>query len=471
MSTFAEQQLELAKAGLVISEKMGLPTGSVVLSTGYITGQDMKLNGPQIQNALHDDKIINLVVSINGLNYDLDPAQTEQQIRDALSQLKPLTNIARIEKDDQMAVEIHDKLAKLTEGTSFNKKLLDWVGFDPEVVSGDWKPIDYSMYYLHTSASGIDLGIMAHPNKEHTPEELLHNIIEPNFKERLPEIKKTLADRTIKYVTKGLRENGTPEPEIEAGIAKLREDIDALEITINRDSRGVVFSIRSPEQKKYHEEHQGEDIRIEPDNNDALIATNPLQFQLKSMVTEAEKAENPNASPQLHKALSRAFLYGGGEKAMELFPMVAGRRDMVAALQKEAKKVIAEHPEKAEAFKEIIDSPIFDKQSPFADLEDAGVAPAKAKFYKTPDDPTVKLVMSVEKSKIHETISALASMAGQGQQIAEVPPSAISPENFKQNDGNFIDNLLKTIGLKSDQQNWQAQVANGKNNPVGAMGV
>ena len=448
MSNFAQEQMVLAQAGLAISNALGLKTGDVVITTGDITPKTQVINGQQIHDGNRDGKFTNLVININGLAYDLDPAKTEQLVSEALVKLPPITAVARVVSDDKMAVEIHDKLQALTEGTSFNQQLLKWAGFDPDVVSGDVPENDYAQSYFMTNAYGIEFGIMAHPDKEHTPEELLHNVIEPNFKERLPEIKELLIKRVEKFVSNGARSKGTSEEEITAGIAKIREEMDKLEITVNKDERGVFFSIRSPEQAKAHAENKGADPHIEPDNTDALIATNPLQFQLKETISEHKQETNPEAVSQLRKVIGRAFLYGGGEKAMAIFPMIAGRRDIQSAIQKEAKKVIAEHPQKAEAFKEIIDSPLFDKQSPFNDIDDAGVAPPRLQFIKTPDDPTLKVAIKIDKSYVHKVFEELAALGGQtwAGKITPQKPAEIAPKET-----NWLQNLLAGITGNSQQ--------------------
>lgn len=268
----------------------------------------------------------------------MEQQQAKDKVLAALDNIPAVRQILQTVSDENMARDVGNKLKIATEGTEFYIKI----------------PADKNTY----------------------PKEMIEKV-DNNIKERLPEILASLTEGVIKYITKNLQHEGKSEQEIVEAVEKAKVDMVKLKTAVNiGNDNNLSVTIRSPEQEEAIKTRTGSSWEV-PNNADELKASNPLN-ELSSTLKEHEKQENPDASPQFNKALSRAFLYGGGEKAMEVFPLIAGRRDIYNAINKEAKKF----PEKTQQFQEILASDLFKKHGWGIEKDEAGAAPAKPLFRK-----------------------------------------------------------------------------------------
>lgn len=437
MSNFAQEQAVLAQAGLAVSNALGLKAGDVVISSGVSPNND-------IWEAEHQKKNTNLVITIKGIGIDLDQVTAEKKVLEALEQFPDIKKFVQLKSNETLASDVRDKLKIATQGTDFDKHILAWSPFaKPEILESDWAVTDHAII-PRADAYGVTFGINVPVDKNNPDPKELSEKVDKNIKERLPEIQEELTKCTIKYITKNLQADGKSEAEIAQAIEKVKADMEKLHISANLDNNGsnIEIAIRSPEQEDAFKNKTGDSWQV-PDNADILKASNPLN-ELTQTVTADESKTNPNAGSQFDKAIGRAFLYGGGEKAMEVFPLIAGKRDILNAIKKEATKF----PEKAALFDDILASDLFKKHGYGVGKDEAGAAPAKPIFMKHYDKPdTLELWIKTEKDKVPEIASALV---GDGKQIPAT--SAISPENFKKQEGNWLQNLL---GLTSNSQQPQ----------------
>lgn len=411
MSTESEQLL--AQAGNNLATKLGLPEGAVFIGTG-----DKAEGGfPSIA----DNKDTHIVIKTRGLGADLNQAEAEKKILEALHHSPAMRAVVETQSNAEQTAEVVAKLQHATQGTDFDQHILKSSIFNPEIAKKDYEIRDYAVQGAGNSPVGTELSIHIPADDKVNPKEFAKKI-ETNIKSRLPEIQQSLAENTIKYVTKNLQHEGKSEAEIASKIAEVQTNMAKLEITTTVEGGEFSIAIRSPEQKKII----ADGLFAAFDKSAELKATNPLNL-LSETVTQHELDTNSGASSQLNKAISRAVLYAGGEKAMEVFPIIAGKKDVANAIKKEAKRF----PEKEHAFHDILNSELFkthSKEHP---------EPAKPIFKKNPEHPdTLELWINIPKDKVKHTVEVLAhsheqhNHAEQAQHEIQVQPApqAVAPE-------------------------------------------
>lgn len=433
MSTSSEALLN--KASKVISAGLGLSEDSVTIGTG--DKKEVGFGG----NAEKDTT--NIVLTINGLGSDLNQIDAQNKILAVLDKIPDVKKVLQTIPDESLAVKAFNQLKNLAEGTNFNTKLLEWKGFDQKLIKEKQSIRDYAIDAV-ANAYGITFHISIATDKNTDPKELTERT-EENVKGRLPEIKALLADVTVKYITQNLQHEGKSEAEIATAVEKARTDMEKLNISLNLGRNGgIEVTIRSPEQTEAFK--VSKDEWSSPENADSLKASNPLH-ELSEVVLERDRKINPDASSQLKKAVSRAFLFGGGEKAMEVFTTVAGRSDIANAITKEA----TNFPEKEAEFKEVLSSDFFKKHGWKTEHDDAGAAPSQPLFKKNHEKPdSLELwIMDVNKDKVKPIIESIAAMHVAASPVQNSPAHAPARPTTEQPDG-VIEKVLAYFTGKSE---------------------
>ena len=425
----------IQQASATIAGALDLSPDAVNIGVGEKPRDDGLIGGSS-----EDSTHLKLTIRAGGI--DLDQTDAEKNILAGFNKLPPMTAIAQTTKDDDLAAEMSTKLKAVVVGTDFNMKLLESPILNPKTMKDAY--IGYhAIDYINADPAGIKFSLSVPSDKNTDPTDTTKDI-DANIEKRLPAIQELLAKRAEKNITKNLKKAGKSEKEIASEIALVREKMATLKITVNnaRGGDGIQLAIRSPEQAQYHEEHPND---RNPDNADELRATNPL-YQLSTIVTEEEKRTNPDASPQLNKTLARAFL-SGGDTAMDVFPLIAGRGDIRSAIAKEAERIIKEHPEKEAAFNEIVSSILLkDHSSYLIDGKHADVAPATPEFKKNADHPNqLEVWIELPRDKVKPTLEGLANMAPQAQAKTS---ATTTPSNVVAKPS-VLENIMNQLSLSS----------------------
>lgn len=244
--------------------------------------------------------------------------------------------------------------------------------------------------------------------------------IEQNIKDRLDEIKDTLAERIAKY--QGAK--------TDAEKAAIKEKVSKLEFKINnreyvessnyiRDAN-INIRIQSPEQLA-QEKKPGSFGAMNEQETEAMAATNPL---------------TPLSAEQTAKSLGRALLMTG-EKAKAIFPKVAGREDMKRALERKLKKLKADKPEMAAEVESFLGDDTFKDNTTWKKAPSEKPQLESRPIVKTNDDGKLEIRMQLPDGKAGEIIEKLAADApqqkqgGAGMQNAQTAiGSKLTPENL-----------------------------------------
>ena len=345
----------------------------------------------------------NLLLMLHKTGSDIDQPAMEKALLKQFADIAPLAAVARTKSDEELACEVGGMLKQAVCGTDFNAKLLEWPGFDPEVMK-QTAMADYAVSDVRPGAYGIemDVHVPRQAAKDEDPKKLQERLAE-SIRARLPAIQAMLADRAEKYIKTNLLKEGKGEQEIADAANDARCKMEKLTISVNVTERNSVkITLRSPDQAEALAKAPA--IYAEPDNGAELRATNPLHA-LSNQITKEEP------SPQLHKALSRSFLFAG-ENAMEMFPAVAGTNDIKNAVAKELRRVETANPEKKAAFAAILASPLFKNHWAAPDSPDAALPlPVFRKDPKQAD--MMEVWIPLAKDKVKCTVEALAALAPQ----------------------------------------------------------
>lgn len=401
----------LARAAITAAAAFGLPADAVTLSQGERPdsgGIHVRYHG----GSSSDHPTNNLLLTIKDPNLDL---MTKEEVRTAvlagLNKLEPMKAVTLTVPDEKTATALHAKLKAATAGTSFDTRLLDWPGFNPEIAKKGWGVDDHAIADVYEGAYGVEFDLRIPTDKKTDTKKVLGEL-KDNVTGRLPAIRAMLTDRTVKYVKHNLATAGKTSEEIAAAEEKTRADMARLEIHVNtQDEFGVRVTMRSPEQSAVVAANGGKVDRYSgnPDNADALRASNPLH-QLTSSLTEAEREANPNASAQLPKAVARAFLFAG-EKAADEFALLAGRRDIQTAIAKELAKAITGHPEQAPLLQEILASNLFKNHSDWHQTEGSALSEPTIVRDATKPGETLVWINNVPEAQLKKAVLDLADVA------------------------------------------------------------
>lgn len=377
------------------------------------------------------DEITNLLITLKAPGVDANPKATQEKILNALAEVPAITAVAQTTPDEKLANTVWNQLKGIAEGTQFDKRLLNWTGFNADVEKkGEERDFSVKVPRWEDTAFGVEFNISV-PRGEGTAQGPVVDKVAESIKSRLPAIKELLTKRVAKYTEQNMRKEGKSEDEIKLVLSKLPEAIQKLNIAVNADSgsgdNSITIALRSDQQVEAKKNAPSDGSM--PDNADALRASNPLSA-LSHALTDDEKKANPEASPQLNKALGRAFLFGG-DNAMDVFPLIAGRKDMKTAIAKELQGVIKNNPEKAEAAKQILESDLFKAHDWDAAPNATGTAKPAPIFSKdATKENEMQVWLTLPKDKVPETLQALAAgMDAPAQQPQAAPADTLPTQS------------------------------------------
>lgn len=330
------------------------------------------------------------------------PSLVAEHTLKVLSEIPALKELVKFDTDKPETELMKASLEKFIDaGADLPKKLLEWNGFHQEK-PGEFRSVpDYGLH-INKDTYGYNI----HLNGDAEASKNIGALVRDNLNERLPEIRKVLAARIAKY--KGVADD--------AGKAAIQQQVDRLQIRIeNHDYMGtdpdaktshghISITIQSPEQAEAEKQTR----------------TNPsLQFDQAKM--EATNILSGLTSEQLGKSMGRAFLFGG-EKAMDVFPYVAGRKDMQAAVGKSLTRLKLAKPVLAKEVDDFLGSELFKKRWE----EETGNEKERPSVFTPPDKPG-KLVVefTLPAGKPIEVINAIANI--DPAQCSQVTTQQVAP--------------------------------------------
>lgn len=453
-----QQDPRLLQARVNLARHLGLAPDDVTISIGHKETEDRfvhRINSPSDPEAPTED----IVITIHKPGYDIEPERLKEELRAQLAQLPPLSDVAQMVPEVEEARTLVAELKRATAGTSFDQKLLEWPGFDPETHKKGTHINDYALEQVRANAYGVEIDFNFPADEGSRKKATLENFAEVT-RGRTDAIKDILLERLRKYNAHNIMERGlnaeershltqqaegkTPEQvedmekaalkqKIAASEALLTEELAKLEINIRTERNRIVAELRSPEQAAAHKEAKEHNREWDdPSNADELRNTNPLTSLIVGLTSEPTPAtdDKPEKSPQLHKALARAFLFDKDKNPVPDFVEVAGRKDIQTALVKEMTKVLKDHPEKGAEFQKIIASDLFKNHNLWhgSSIGEADVAKPYPRFEKTKgENDTVSITFPVrkdanpDKNQLKRLIEGLAGIAPEGPQQQPAP--------------------------------------------------
>ncbi|MDE3015446.1 MAG: hypothetical protein KGI29_00780 [Pseudomonadota bacterium] len=395
-----QSEAVIANAFDITPESVNITTGDEVNNRSYVVREI----------GTDDEKYTNFVLTLRVPDSDLKPETIKAEVKEKLGALAPMKAVAQWTPEETVVESLVKDINAAISGTDFNRAFIDEPPvLKPEIVKKGWGASHkkHALSYVNSSSYGFKFGLSIPIDKDSDPKPLAEKLI-ADIKQRLPEIKLLLTDRVVKYTEMNLKAAGKNEAEIKQALENARANMAKLEITVNNDggnwSAHVTVTIRSPEQIAAFANVKEAHNPKEPDNADALRATNPLHG-LKDMITE----KDPH--PQLHKAIARSFFFGKDKKPVAIFPLVAGRMDLKTAIAKEFARILPEHPDKKEAFDKILSSEIFKERNL--------TTPELIKDSKTHD--TVEMRLSLTEKQLTSMLEGLAALSAP---VAEAPAIA-----------------------------------------------
>ncbi len=326
-----------------------------------------------------------LQFTIHNKNTDTMPAEVKAAALKVLAALPVLKDTVVFEKAEDHVIRLKEQLkAFKAQGADIADALLDWRGFNPDK-AGTWNQAPDHALQINQN----EFGYSVHIDVEHNVKKVVERM-----RARLPEIKKTLAERIIKY--KGAAD--------EAAKACIRQKVEQMQVELtfheSQDAErysspgSITLNFSSPEQA-LAKKNQNVPGAIPPDQL-ALTNTNVLT----GLTTE-----------QTGKAFGRAVLFSGSS-AMEDFPLIAGREDMRRVIGKALTKFKAEHPDQAEAVDKFLKEDDFkarhDWNKPASQQEEKRKFPLVNKDPSKPGEMTITLTLP--KGKAWEAIQQIAAM-------------------------------------------------------------
>jgi len=350
--------------------------------------------------------------------------ETADEIKARIYEVLQANDIFRkhIEFDDPIA-HVENLRATLQEfidrGAQIPKEYLEWRGFNTELVKEkkyfDNLPdhainLDYSEGLSPHGSTGINFELAIPETKKEREQgtalaDALREKVTGNITARIPAIKEMIAKRlaSSKYLGD------------EMSAEDIQKQVNSLIITV----KDATIFIASPDQEKESDRLKDpKAIPLTEEEQKKLAATNILSKLPKE---------------KLGKILGRAFLHAG-DKAEEIFPLVAAREDMKRAITRQLKifkysEAGQKDPELQKTVDEFIADDAFKKQDYDAD---------KAQFKATPHpikdaDPKKSGTMSInitfeKKGIVQDLLTALAEPPQQQEQSAtpETPAAETS---------------------------------------------
>ncbi len=346
-----------------------------------------------------------------------EPTQLIRDIKTAMGKVDALKPYVRFEDDAKHALNLRDELRKfMDKGADLPPNLLEWVGFSDDTK----RPGDYGVRIR--KENGILLLHISVTDTKGVGK--LGEKIRDNIKADLEEKKVMLASRLAKYM--GIKKEDT------AAIEAIKKRLDDLVFDVTTEEYGM----QSKHPSSFIE------IKIMTKEQKRLL-DDPATREDKAKVEEAGKSsilyEFQN-SEQLGKAIGRSMLFAG-KHAQDMFPVVAGRLDMKAAIGKSLTRLAGTKPELAAEVKNFLEDDSFKshenwdkkaeekpqlKSQPFINID-----------LKTPHQ--VNIDFALPKGKANEVFAAIATAdtiatldqtPQQARDLSTVPTSELTPEEL-----------------------------------------
>lgn len=339
---------------------------------------------------------VDLYVTIHKPGLDVREVESTQQVRTGLSRFQSISNVVQMTPIEVETKNALDALKRATEGTSFNKKLLENFNFDPEIAK-EGRTHNHLMDYPRISSYGADFRLRVEAHKGEDVTKKTNDIAEYFKKDGGAAFKAKLGGRVAKYEAENFvlakieerklaktQENVTKigeefKKEIDALKAKAVEGVSKLVVHTNTNAEHgtLEVSVSSVEQNAAKEKNK-EWRYHEAENADALKATNPLHL-LSTKEIPATETE-PRKEPQIYRALGRAL------QDIPHYTEVAGIVDMRNLIGKEMARIynteLKDKPQQQQLLLKVAKSPIFlEHHSHWSHhAQQVGDAPSEPKF-------------------------------------------------------------------------------------------
>ena len=411
-------------AQTAIAAKLGLQPEAVKVTVGNLTSESYGTSSFSSGVGAEENTSINVSLNLPGVMFN-DAAK--DKAKQTLKEWEA-TKKWQWDNDFEQATAVNAKLAAATAGIDgFNAALLNSPVFKTDAAKKSM--VAAAQSYALSGVSVGDYGVaftLSRPTEkdvDHKPElkKVAEAIEDPA---RNAEIREVLTQRVVKNLTIKLKAEGKQPAEIEALMVKAKTDMAQLIIKANVDDRwdnGVRITIRSPNQAKEAAGKQNPDY-AQSDNGVALRAENPLS-ELDSKVTD----KNPH--PALQKSLARALFHDKDKKVRPEMVNFLGSMDMKAALAKEFARLGKDHPEKVEAFNEILKSELFKIHGVDQKVADAGAPNATMEIVAGKND-LVQVKLPILRKDLENTLKAMSgevpAQANTTSQVADMDLAAIA---------------------------------------------
>ena len=268
---------------------------------------------------------------------ETDPT-LQTQILAQLSQIPALADNVQFETDRKHAENLAKRLREfIAGGAQIPESFAKW--FEDMAKNDARERADHTVK-ITKQDTGISIQL-------DVPKDADPAAVQKNLEDRMDAIKSMLAERVVKY---------TPEAATEEQKQALRDRVKALDFAVSAtkyDSGAYLnIAVLSKEQLEYAKKTTTgfNAPALSADETKALRDSNPLNA--------LKDGEGKDA--QLQKAVARSVLFAG-DKAMEVFPIIAGREDMKRAVIKPLVKFAKEKPEQADIVSKFIDDDAFKK--------------------------------------------------------------------------------------------------------------
>ncbi|MGE0754478.1 MAG: hypothetical protein AB7L92_04895 [Alphaproteobacteria bacterium] len=336
-----------------------------------------------------------LTINVSSPDAALQPLVVANAVNAVLNKIPALDNMVQFESDGEHATLMKHRLENLIKaGATVPNEYLKWGGYIPAIEEkADFRnPLKkYTVSRTYDDVVGSHATLDIPVAKEQLEDvKAFGEHIEKNIKDRLTDIKADLADRIIRY---GKIEDPKRQAEIKAQTDKLEFKIELNNSDTNEtQSLTANIFIQSPDQLAALAK-PGSVGSMKEAQQEALHATNPLH----------ELSGN-----HLSKAIAGALLHAG-DKAEEIFPLIAGREDMRRAMEKQLEELRTAKPDMSAE----IDSFLADDT--FKDNNKWGRSPTERPDLetrpeiKTTDEGKLQIRLQLPDGKAGEIIEALAS--------------------------------------------------------------
>ena len=399
-------------------------TGRTLTDGGMLTAPEVRARvALGFQSSIDDLKAQQEVLEI--VVTDPKVATTPIFVRDtvlkSLGELPGLKDKIAFDTDAEHAVKMRARLGDfIKKGADIPPAFLEWGGFKPTVAEKKGWNNDLGTHALNIDKDGlgIHINIKVPLGEDEQPNsKAIIEGIEQNIKGRLPEIRDMLVKRIAKY--KGVSD--------EAGLAAIKQKVDALKIETSTSEYNqqdnyataaqVMINIASPEQKETSKDPV-KFFGLPEDEKKKIAATNILQDL---------------SIEQLGKALGRAFL-SAGETSQEIFPKIAGRRDMQIAIIKSLSRLKSAKPEIATEIETFLNDDTFKDHKRWVGPQTGEPTlksrPSASTSKKNPNEMIFELPLAAgQAQEIIKQLAALETAAPTQEQAAdaETPATPVNP--------------------------------------------